>query len=74
MMVNILKYYWNVLGGVFFLFFVVEACSPREGIPKEFPDREEMAEIIADLYVTESIISNNRQEIETHNPANEIPG
>jgi hypothetical protein len=74
MILKILKYNWNVLLGIFFLLFVVEACNPGGRIPKEFPDKEEMAEILADLYVTESIIANARQEIENHDTNGEIPG
>ncbi len=40
------------------LFF--SACSPREDVPREFPDEEEMGRILADLYITESIISHGR--------------
>ncbi len=46
----------------FVLFFVAVmsfgACSPREKIPGEFPDKDEMAEILADLYISESVLSN----------------
>lgn len=51
----------------FVFFFVVAisfpACSPREKIPREFPDKEEMAEILADLYLSESVLSNRRFKV-----------
>jgi len=51
----------------FVFFFVVAmsfpACSPRERIPREFPDKEKMAEILADLYFAESVLSNRRFKV-----------
>jgi hypothetical protein len=51
-----------------FVFFIVaamsfEACSPREKIPGEFPDKDEMAEILADLYLSESVLDNRRYKV-----------
>ncbi|MFO8002349.1 MAG: DUF4296 domain-containing protein [Marinilabilia sp.] len=39
------------------LVLMTVACSPREKVPREFPDEEEMAEILTDLYVTENLIT-----------------
>jgi len=51
----------------FIFFFAVamffSACSPREIVPGEFPDKEEMAEILAELYLSESVLSNRRFNI-----------
>jgi hypothetical protein len=50
-------------GVKFFAFFFVAvmlfgACTPKENIPGEFPDKEQMAEILAELYLAESVLSN----------------
>jgi len=36
---------------------LVIACQPRERVPREFPDQEEMAEIISDLYIAEIVVT-----------------
>lgn len=59
------------------IIFVVwlQGCSPRESVPGEFPDKEEMANILADLYWTESVISNNGMgQVNENVGEDQIPG
>ncbi len=55
--------------GVFFF----GACSPREKIPGEFPDKDEMAEILADLYISESVLSNRSFKVDSENAEDIAP-
>ncbi|PWD97983.1 DUF4296 domain-containing protein [Marinilabilia rubra] len=50
-----------LLLGTGVMIFVLQGCDPQESVPKEYPDKEEMASILADLYWTESVISNNNR-------------
>ncbi len=53
---------------------LVTACSPRESVPDEFPDKEEMAEVIADLYIAE-IVATRGQSGPSGDPSDSnIPG
>ena len=64
---------WGVfLALVSFVF--VQACSPREPIPEGFPNEDEMADIVADLYWTESVISNGRIRFSSEEDEAQIPG
>ncbi|MDK2842815.1 MAG: hypothetical protein PWQ17_2321 [Anaerophaga sp.] len=56
------------------LLFVVISCSPREKVPKEFPNEDEMAQILAELYVVESIITHGRSSVNDQMADDEIPG
>jgi hypothetical protein len=56
------------------LLLVIISCSPREKVPKEFPDEDEMAQILADLYVVESIITHGRRSVNDQMADDEIPG
>jgi len=55
-------------------FFLVFACSPREKIPHQFPDEDEMAQILADLYLAESIITQVKRDVSDQYPERNIPG
>ncbi|WP_291858520.1 DUF4296 domain-containing protein [Marinilabilia sp.] len=54
--------------------FLLSGCSPNEPIPKDFPDQEEMAEILTDLYFAESVLSNSRYDGGSENPEDLAPG
>lgn len=54
------------------LFFA--SCSPRESVPREFPDKEEMANIIADLYVAENVVSRGQSGRPGDPSDSNIPG
>ncbi|RCW30018.1 DUF4296 domain-containing protein [Marinilabilia salmonicolor] len=45
---------------IFSASLLISGCSPKEPIPKEFPDKTEMAEILAKLYFAESVLSNRK--------------
>lgn len=63
----------NILTHIILLLVVI-SCSPREKVPKEFPDEDEMAQILADLYVVESIITHGRRSVNDQLADDEIPG
>lgn len=58
--------------GAFIMLLV--ACNPRERVPREFPDQEEMARILADLYVTENIMNNSTESMYNLSSGDKIPG
>ena len=60
----------------FFLMMILIAagCSPREPVPREFPDEDEMAEILADLYFSESVLDNRRYKIGSEKVEDVAPG
>ncbi len=43
------------------LMLFVLSCNPRDRVPSEFPNRDEMAQILADLYLSENIMNNSTQ-------------
>lgn len=56
------------------LVLVFSACSPQEPVPNEFPDEDEMAEILAELHITESIITHGREINVGKDSDDQIPG
>ncbi|WP_010664223.1 DUF4296 domain-containing protein [Marinilabilia salmonicolor] len=57
---------------VIFLFIaslLFSGCNPKEPIPKEFPNKDEMAEILTELYFAEGVLSNR-----TYNPGSSDEG
>jgi len=58
----------------FLFLFLLASCSPREPIPDEFPDKEEMAGIIADLYIAENVIRRSPSGQEGDSSDTNIPG
>lgn len=58
----------------FLILVLLFACSPREPIPDEFPDEEEMAGIIADLYVAENVVTRGVSGPEGSPSDSNIPG
>ncbi|MFW6268245.1 MAG: DUF4296 domain-containing protein [Marinilabiliaceae bacterium] len=49
-------------------------CSPRDRVPKEFPEQEEMAEIIADLYIAENVVTRGQSGPQGDPSDSNIPG
>ncbi|MFW6044047.1 MAG: DUF4296 domain-containing protein, partial [Marinilabiliaceae bacterium] len=65
----------------FFAFFLLamilvtgSGCSPRDRVPKEFPEQEEMAEIIADLYIAENVVTRGQSGPQGDPSDSNIPG
>jgi len=50
------------------VFMLLSGCNPNEPVPSDFPDKEEMAEILTDLYFAESVLSNRQ-----YSPGSESP-
>ena len=46
---------------VLILAFIFSECTTRVNVPKEFPDEDSMAVIIADIYYTEAALSQSRE-------------
>lgn len=45
---------------IFSAALLISGCNPKEPIPGEFPDKNEMAEILTELYFAESVLSNRK--------------
>jgi hypothetical protein len=60
---------WAVMAFV----LILGACNPKEPVPREFPDEDKMAEILADLYVTESLITHGRRGAGRKTSNDDIP-
>ncbi|MGQ1891806.1 DUF4296 domain-containing protein [Thermophagus sp. OGC60D27] len=56
------------------IFFMVLSCSPREKVPSNFPDENEMAQILADMYFAESIVTQAKREVSVPLSEDNIPG
>ncbi|SFE80072.1 DUF4296 domain-containing protein [Thermophagus xiamenensis] len=63
----------NIINSTILLFLLI-ACSPNEKVPKDFPDEDEMAQILADIHYTESIISQARRNLTDNLTDDDIPG
>ncbi len=56
------------------LFFIFYGCNPRQKVPREFPDRDEMANILAELYLAENIMNHGGQGMYNMAGDDKIPG
>ncbi len=56
------------------LFFIFHGCNPRQGVPRNFPDRDEMAHILADLYLAENIMDHGNRGMYNMAKEDKIPG
>jgi hypothetical protein len=59
-MLHVLRKKSIILLGVTVVLAFLNACSSKDQVPRDFPDEKEMAEILADLYLTENVISHER--------------
>ncbi|MGM0377542.1 MAG: DUF4296 domain-containing protein [Bacteroidota bacterium] len=56
------------------ILMLTAGCSPRERVPSEFPDEEKMAELIADLYIAENVVTRGRSGPPGDPSDSNIPG
>lgn len=70
------SYFFRALVVAMIVFaFSLPSCNPQESVPGDFPDKEEMANILADLYWTESVITNNGMgRVNEEGGEDQVPG
>jgi len=56
---------------LFLIALLITSCSTRPNVPRSFPDEDQMALVIADVYQTESLLGQTRLTYNTSNTSKE---